>query len=186
MTKNAYSHIKQAVRSNLKDKMIAWRKENTIVKIDKPTDIGRARNLGYKSKKGIVVVRVRIKRGGHKRSRPNKGRKTKRLTIRKNLKMNYGWIAEQRAARKYRNLEVLNSYQISKDGVSYFYEVILIDPSRPEIKKDKNYSWTGSPENKGRVFRGLTSAAKKSRGLRNRSRNLKIRPSQRAWNRKGK
>ena len=80
--------------------------------------------------------------------------------------MNYKWIAEQRAARKFRNLEVLNSYMIGKDGINYFYEVILVDPERSEIKNDKKISWIAKPENRGRVFRGLTSAGKKSRGLR--------------------
>ena len=80
--------------------------------------------------------------------------------------MNYRWIAEQRAARKYTNLEVLNSYQIAKDGVNYFFEVILIDPERQEIKTDKTINWICRAENRGRVFRGLTSAGKKSRGLR--------------------
>lgn len=80
--------------------------------------------------------------------------------------MNYQWIAQQRAARKFTNLEVLNSYFLGKDGVHYFYEVILVDPERPEIKNDKTINWIAKPGNRGRVFRGLTSAAKKSRGLR--------------------
>ena len=79
--------------------------------------------------------------------------------------MNYQWIAEQRAARKYSNLEVLNSYLIGKDGIYYFYEVILVDPEMPEIKNDSTISWIGKPGNRDRVFRGLTSAGKKSRGL---------------------
>ena len=165
-TRNAYSYIKESLRNNLKSKLIEWRSQNVIVKIDKPSDIGRARNLGYKAKKGVIVVRVRIIRGGHKRSRPNKARKVRNLHIRKNLRMNYREIAEQRAGRKFTNLEVLNSYQIGKDGKHYFFEIILIDPERREIKTDKNYSWTLRQENRGRVFRGLTSAGKKARGLR--------------------
>ena len=80
--------------------------------------------------------------------------------------MNYQWIAEQRGSRKFSNLEVLNSYLLGKDGIYYFYEVILVDPERPEIKADKGISWIAKPWNRGRAFRGLTSAAKKSRGLR--------------------
>jgi large subunit ribosomal protein L15e len=49
--------------------------------------------------------------------------------------------------------------------MNYFYEVILVDPSKPEIKSDKNLNWIS--ENKKRPARGLTSAAIKSRGLRN-------------------
>jgi len=144
--------------------MIAWRASNAIVKLDKPTDIGKARILGYKDKKGFVIVRVRLKRGGHKRHRVNAARKSSKQTIRKSLKMNYRWIAEQRAAKKYTNLEVLNSYQIAKDGVHYFFEIILVDKERPEIRA--LMPWITKPKNTGRVFRGLTGAGKKSRGLR--------------------
>ncbi|MFH1710895.1 MAG: 50S ribosomal protein L15e [Nanoarchaeota archaeon] len=183
---NAYDHIKQSLKKNIKSNLIAWRAQGALVKLEKPSDIGRARKLGYKDKKGISIVRVKIIRGGRKRTVPNKRRRTKRKTVRKTLKMNYRWIAEGRAAKKYTNLEVLNSYQVGKDGMHYFFEVILIDPERPEIKSDKNYSWTSNPASRGRVFRGLTSAGKKSRGLRNRSHELKVRPSLRAWNRRGK
>ena len=100
--------------------------------------------------------------------------------------MNYRWIAEQRVARKFTNLEVLNSYQIGKDGVNYFFEVILVDPEMPEIKTDKNMAWITKAGNRGRPFRGLTSAGKKSRGLRNKSTQLKVRPSLRANQRRGK
>src|SRR3989304_8908422 len=112
--------------------MIEWRKSERFVKVDKPLRLDRARALGYKDKKGFVVVRARVMRGGHARSRPHKARRGKRMHARKNLKMNYQWIAEQRTARKFPNLEVLNSYLIGKDGIHYFYEVILVDPERPE------------------------------------------------------
>ncbi len=183
--KSAYSYIKESIRKNLKEKLIAWRKDKAIVKLEKPTDIGRARKLGYKDKKGFVVVKVRVKRGGRKRPKRKKGRRSKRQTIRKTLKMSYRWVAESRAQRKFTNLEVLNSYMIGKDGQHYFYEVILIDKNRPEIKKSE-LSWIAKPENKKRVLRGLTSAGKKSRGLRKKSRKLKTRPSLRAHKRKGK
>ncbi len=170
----------------LRERMIDWRKGNTIVKVDKPLRLDRARALGYRAKKGFVVVRVRILRGGRKRSRPRKGRRSKRMTVRKTLKMNYKWVAEQRVARKFRNLEVLNSYQLGKDGKHYFFEVILVDVSRPEIKNDKKINWICKPANRGRVFRGLTSAGKKSRGLRKKTREMKVRPSIRARGRLGK
>ncbi len=163
---NAYKYIKKSIRQNLKPKLIAWRKQKAVEKIDKPTDIGRARNLGYKDIKGFIIARVRLRRGGRKRKKPAKGRKSTKQTIKKVLKMNYRWVAEQRAAKKFSNLEVLNSYQIAKDGQHYFFEVILVDPERPEIKS--LIPWINRKENRGRVFRGLTSAGKKSRGLRSR------------------
>ncbi len=108
------------------------------------------------------------------------------MTNKKIVKMNYQWVAEQRAARKFKNLEILNSYKIGKDGMHYFFEVILIDPDKPEIKSDKELSFLTKSTNKKRVFRGLTSAGRKSRGLRSRSRELKVRPSIRAQKRRGK
>lgn len=168
--KGMYHHIGQAWKKPdmkvMRERMILWRSSPVFTKVEKPLRLDRARSLGYKAKKGFIVVRVRLMRGGHKRSRPNKGRRGKRLHTRKNLTMNYQWIAEQRAAKKFTNMEVLNSYQIGKDGIYYFYEVILVDPQRPEIKNDKTISWIARPENKGRAFHGLTSSAKKSRGFR--------------------
>jgi large subunit ribosomal protein L15e len=161
--KKAYQYIKESIAKNMQERKIEWRKQNSVLKVDKPTIISRARTLGYKDKKGFVVVRVRVARGGHKRSRPNKGRKVQNLTVRKSLKINYQRIAEQRASKNFSNLEVLSSYKVAKDGKHYWFEVIMIDASKPEIKKDKNISWISKDKNKGRVFRGLTSAGKKSR-----------------------
>ena len=190
MTKGLYHYIRQAWKKpdkkTLRERMITWRKSGVFTKVDKPLRIDRARALGYKNKKGFVIIRIRIKRGGHKRPRPNKGRRSKRLHTRKTLKMSYKWIAEQRVARKYKNLEVLNSYQIGKDGVHYFYEVICVDPSKPEIKNDKTINWICNPKNKKRPMRGLTSAGKKSRGLRSKHPTSKVRPSVRAGKRRGK
>lgn len=169
----------------LRERMVEWRKGDSIARVEKPLRLDRARNLGYKAKKGICVVRVRIKRGGHKRTRPYKARRTKRLHIRKNLTMNYKEIAEQRVARKFTNMEVLNSYVIGRDGINYFYEVILVDRNAPEIKGDKELSYFAkSPKRK--ALRGLTSAGKKARGLRNSSiKSPKVRPSLRANRRQG-
>jgi len=190
MTKGLYHYLKQAWKKpdkkTLRERMIKWRKSNVFTKVDKPLRLDRARALGYKDKKGFVIIRVRIKRGGHKRPRPNKGRRGKRLHTRKTLKMNYQWIAEQRASRRYKNLEVLNSYLIGKDGIHYFYEVILVDPSKPEIKSDRTMKWICKGQNRKRALRGLTSAAKKSRGLRSKHPTSKVRPSVRAGKRRGK
>jgi large subunit ribosomal protein L15e len=170
MTKGFYHYLgkawKKPDKETLRKRMTEWRHSSVFTKVDKPLRLDRARALGYKDKKGFVVVRIRIKRGGHKRTRPNKGRRSKRMHTRKNLQMNYKWIAEQRVQKKYKNLEVLNSYQIGKDGMNYFYEVICVDVNRPEIKNDKTINWIANPKNKKRAIRGLTSAAKKSRGLR--------------------
>jgi large subunit ribosomal protein L15e len=190
MVNGLYYYIKQAWKKPdpeiQRKRMIDWRKSDAFTVVEKPLRLDKARGLGYKDKKGFVIVRVRVPRGGHWRARPNKGRRSKRLTARKTLKMSYKWIAETRAEKKYTNLEVLNSYPIGKDGVYYFYEVIMIDPQRPEIKNDKNTSWITKGQNQNRAARGLTSAGKKSRGLRNKHPTSKVRPSVRAGGRLGK
>ncbi len=190
MTKGVYHYIRDVWKSPdrklLQERLIRWRAGNSIVKVEKPLRLDRARALGYKAKKGFVVFRVRVKRGGRKRTRHKHGRKSRKQHIRKILKMNYQWVAEIRAERNYPNLEVLNSYQVGKDGKYYFYEVIMIDSSRPEIINDPVFNWITKSENQNRAQRGLTSSARKSRGLRSKSHNLKVRPSLRAWERRGK
>jgi len=169
----------------LRARMIEWRKVGVITKVEKPLRLDRARALGYKAKKGVTVVRVKIKRGGHKRSRPNKARRTKRLHIRKNLRMNYKEIAETRVARKFSNMEIVGSYWIGKDGMNYFYEVILVDRVEPGILKDKQLgALVRAPRKK--ALRGLTSSGRKARGLRNSAiKAPKVRPSLRANRRRG-
>jgi large subunit ribosomal protein L15e len=96
-------------------------------------------------------------------------------------------IAEERAARKYPNMEVLNSYWVGEDGKHKWYEVILIDPCHPAIKADPQLNWLCTGKHRGRAFRGLTSAGKKGRGLRNKGIGAeKVRPSIRAHGRRGK
>lgn len=190
MTKGFYHHIKNSWRNQdikkTRELMIEWRKQDTIEKIEKPSRLDKARALGYKAKKGIIIARVRVVRGGRKRPKPVKGRRSKRQTIKKVLKMNYKWIAELRAQKKFPNLEVLNSYYLAKDGKYYFYEIILIDPSKNEIKSDRNLKWITSKKNQNRVYRGLTSSGKKSRGLRSKNPMNKNRPSVRAGYGRGK
>jgi len=157
----------------MKLRLIEWRKQPAILRIDKPTRLDRARSLGYKAKQGVIVVRVRVRKGGRRKPRPNKGRRPKRMGV-------YGFapaksirlIAEERAQRKYPNMIVLNSYYVGEDGLYKWYEVILVDPNHPAIMSDPELSWVSSGKHKGRPFRGLTSAGKKMRGLR-KSRGLK-------------
>ena len=79
--KGLYHYIREAWKKpdekKLRELMVKWRTENAVTKIDKPTRIDRARSLGYKAKKGYVIARVRVKRGGRQRDRTNKARKSK-------------------------------------------------------------------------------------------------------------
>ncbi|QGA54489.1 50S ribosomal protein L15e [Sulfolobus sp. E5-1-F] len=160
-------------KSVLRQRLIEWRKEPSIVRLAKPTRLNRARSLGYKAKQGFVIVRVRVRRGGLNKPRPNKGRRPKRMGVYGyGPAKGYRWIAEERAARKYPNLEVLGSYYVGEDGLYKYYEIVMVDPSHAVIKSDPKYKWLQDPSNRNRVFRGLTSAGKKARGLR-KSRGLK-------------
>ena len=71
MAKGLYYQLKQAWKKPnkeaLRKKMIEWRAGKAVVKVNKPLRLDRARNLGYKAKKGFVTVRVKILRGGRKR-----------------------------------------------------------------------------------------------------------------------
>lgn len=165
--KSVYFHLREAFKQKAPAEWQAlltrWRKSQAIVRVQKPFRLDRARALGYKAKTGFVVVRVRLLRGGRQKPQIRGGRRSKRMSRRKVLKMSYQTVAEQRASRKFPNLEVLNSYYLNKDGRNYFFEVILIDPHAPEIIADKKLNWICSGKHKKRALRGLTSSAKKSR-----------------------
>ena len=162
----------------VKNRLIQWRKEPTPLKIEHPTNLLSARRLGYKAKQGFVLIRVRLPRGQKRRPSIRHGRRSRHMRQRLVLKKSYQVLAEQRAVKKYPNLEVLNSYKVGKDGLNYWFEVILVDPQHSQIKSDKNISWISSGKHKGRVFRGLTSAGKKSRGMRGKGKGReKVRPS---------
>jgi large subunit ribosomal protein L15e len=178
---------KQNLGPLYKERLIAWRREEAVTKIHRPTRLDRARSLGYKPKKGVILYRVRVKRGGRKRLQMKKGRRSKTSRRKKIVGMNYKWIAEMRLQKKHENLEVLNSYFVAKDGLHAWYEIIMIDPFRPEIKADKRLNWIGWRKHTNRVLRGKTSAGRKSRGLRNKGIGAeKLRPSRRANNRRAK
>ena len=170
-----------------RQRLILWRRQPATLRINRPTRLDRARSLGYKAKPGFVVVRQRVMRGGRRRALARAGRTSKHMSNRRDLALNYQVVAEQRAAKKFPNLEVLNSYFVAKDGRYYWYEIILVDKNYPAILKDKNINWISEKQHKRRVFRGLTSASKRSRGLRNKGRGAeKIRPSNRAKKRLAK
>lgn len=184
-----YKYIRQNWNSNselVKQHLIQWRQEPATLRIEYPSRLDRARSLGYRAKQGIILVRQRMTRGGHRKPMPSQGRRSKKYTGRKSLMLNYHAIAEQRASKSYPNCEVLNSYEVGRDGTHYWYEVILIDRNHPAIKSDPELAWIGNSANRGRPFRGLTSAGKKSRGLRHKGKGVeKIRPSKEA-NREGR
>jgi len=139
-----------------KKRLVEYRKEPTVVRIEKPTRIDRARSLGYKAKQGFVIARVKVKKGLRKRPRFTGGRRPKARGRFYPLGKSKQVVAEEKAARKFPNCEVLSSYWVGEDGDHIWYEVILVDTSHPAIKRDKDINWITSNKHKGRVFRGLT------------------------------
>jgi large subunit ribosomal protein L15e len=151
-----------------RERMIGFRREKlAIVRVEKPTNIARARTLGYKAKKGFLVARVRVRKGGGMHPRPRSGRRPRRMGVNKlTRKKNIQSIAEERVTKRFPNCEVLNSYFVGEDGRHHYYEVILVDPHAPEIVSDKEVNWICERQHRGRAERGLTSQGKKGRGLR--------------------
>jgi large subunit ribosomal protein L15e len=186
----AYKYIAEAwatpeksfVDELMRQRLIEWRRQPTIFRVEKPTRLDRARKLGYKAKQGFIIARVRVRRGGLRKQRPKAGRRPKRMGVKKfkpakSLRL----IAEERAAKKFPNLEALNSYWVGEDGRSKWFEIIMVDPEHPVIKADKDINWICQKQHRGRVFRGLTSAGKKVRSLRRKGRGAeKFRPSKKA------
>jgi large subunit ribosomal protein L15e len=161
--REAWKQPKKTIGDIQSQRILKWRNESSTVRVEKPLRLDRARSLGYKAKQGYLVVRQRVRRGGRQREKFSGGRRSRHMRRKKIVKKNYQWVAEERANRKYTNCEVLNSYFVGRDKDFYYYEVLLADKSHPVIMKD--LPWTQKATR--RVFRGLTSAGKKSRGLRN-------------------
>jgi len=187
MARSFYSHIKEAWKTP-KDGALAelqwqrkqeWRKQGAIERIERPTRLDKARELGYKAKQGVVVARVSVRKGSARKQRHKAGRRSKRqgvnrITRRKNIQR----IAEERASRKYRNMRVLNSYWVGEDGSQKWFEVIMLDPEHPAIQNDSDLNWICDDTHKGRAYRGLTSMGKRNRGLTTRGKGAEhVRPS---------
>ncbi len=174
MTRSVYSHIREAWRSPDDGKVAQlqwerkqdWREQGAVERIDRPTRLDKARSLGYKAKQGVVLARVAVRKGGARKKRFTAGRRSKRqgvtrITRRKNIQR----VAEERTARTFPNLRVLNSYSVGQDGRQKWFEVILIDPEHPAIENDDDLNWICADEQTDRAFRGLTGAGRRNRGL---------------------
>jgi len=122
----------------IRERAISWRKENAVTRIEKPSRIQKARRLGYKAKQGIIVIRMRVGTGGMRRQRPRGGRRPKHLGVtRIKADVSMKEVSERRVLERYPNMKLLGSYYLYKDGMHYWHEVILADPSHPRVSKDK-------------------------------------------------
>ena len=122
----------------LRAKAVEWRRQNALVRVERPSRIQKARQLGYKAKQGIVVIRMRVGRGNMRKKRPVAGRRPKHLgVLRIKPALSMQKVAERRVLERHPNMQLLGSYYLYQDGLYLWYEVILADPSHPRIVKDK-------------------------------------------------
>ena len=80
---------------------------------------------------GVLVYRVRVRRGGRKRPVPKGATYGKPVTHGVNqLKFarSLQSVAEERAGRVLGALRVLNSYWVAQDSTYKYYEVVMVDP----------------------------------------------------------
>lgn len=175
----AYKYIKESLQNAYKQRsetyrsrVIQWRKEPSVKKVEKPTNIPRARTLGYKAKKGYVIARAKIHKGRRTRRKPRKGRKSKNNYIFVQPGISHKNMAEQKVNRKYPNMEVLNSYWVGEDGNYKYYEVILADYSKATVENT-------AVKRRGRAYRGITSAGHSRTGNGGAKPNKKLRKKKR-------
>lgn len=171
----AYKYITEALQKQYKErdsgfrsKVIAWRRSPAIQKVEYPSNLARARRLGYKAKQGYVIVRSRVDKGRRTRIKPMGGRKHKNYYRFVQPGMSHQAMAEQRVNRIYRNMEVLNSYWVGEDGNYKYFEVILADPTKATVN-------VSSVIRQGKSFRGLTSAGNSGRPNKKKSMNKRLR-----------
>lgn len=187
MSKSVYRYISKSwnrpydgdMKELNKQRLLEWRKGPTFQRVERPLRLDRARALGYRAKQGYVVVRAKVRAGSLRKRAIRKGRRAKRKgMIRMRVQKNLQRIAEERTSKRYPNMEVLNSYYVGEDGKHRFFEVIMVDPHHPSIVNDPKINWIHERQHTGRVYRGLTSAGKKGRGLRKKGLGTeKVRPS---------
>lgn len=162
MSKGLYQHIasvwkkpKEKLGETLKGRLIQMRREHTVVRVDRPTRVDRARSVGYKAKLGYVVARVKIGKGGRRRQLyGRRGRKPSKMGL---VHFSHGKslqkIAEEKAQRRFINLGVIGSYYVGEDGKHKWFEVVMVDPEHGNIKRDPKMRWASAAKNRKRALR---------------------------------
>jgi large subunit ribosomal protein L15e len=167
---SSYKHIRSTIISQYqerppeyRERLRVWSAEGTAVRVARPTNLSRARKLGYKAKQGVIIVRVKVSKGKSKRRMPSGGRKPSKSGKYYTRSKGMQAIAEERATKKFTNTEVLNSYFVGDSGTHEYYEVIMLDRDSPVVKADPSYSRVIAGKN--RAVRGLTASGRRHRGL---------------------
>lgn len=162
MAKSFYSHLaeswkrpKEKLGDILKTRLIQWRREPTVVRLEGPTRLDRAHAVGYKAKLGYAIARVKIGKGGRRRKYyGRRGRKPSKMGL---VHFSHGKslqrIAEEKAQRRFPNMNVIGSYIAGEDGRHKWFETILADTQHPNIKDNPKMRWASSPANRKRALR---------------------------------
>lgn len=162
MSKGLYQHLsdtwkkpKEKLGDILKVKLMQWRREPTVIRIGSPTRIDRAHKVGYKANLGYIITRVKIGKGGRRRELyGRRGRKPTKMGL---VHFSHGKslqkIAEEKAQRKYINMNVLGSYLAGEDGKHKWFEVALANTQHANIVKNPKLKWISSSSNRKRALR---------------------------------
>lgn len=112
-------------------KASAYRDEPNHLLVKKPTKPGRARALGYKANGKFVVIRSSISKGGIKAIIPSRGRKHPNF-CKKTRAISHEKILENRALKKFPNLQCIGSYKLVENGKKAWYEYLCLISSIPK------------------------------------------------------
>jgi large subunit ribosomal protein L15e len=127
----AYKYIRKNERLTLKNKaarraiLNTLEKSSIVSRVDRPTRLTRAKEIGYHAKQGYLIVRVKVAKGSFRRPRPVHARKPSKTGLYFNLAASKKDIAENRALRVYRNAKVLGSYFLAENGQYKWFEIIM-------------------------------------------------------------
>lgn len=145
-----------------------YRQLPELVRVSRPTRPDKAHRLGYKAKQGMVVYRVRVRKGSRRRvAKKNRlyGKPRTHHIYKLTPALNLQSLAELKAGKQLPTLRLLSSYWVNQDGAYKYYECIFVDPRHPAIQHDPKLNWICNPVHKRREARGLTPAGRKHRGL---------------------
>ena len=106
------------------------RSAKNYLRVEYPGRPFRARTLGYKRAKHLIIVRAKIRRGGALVPMPRAGRNPKNLGRVRSRGISKEKIMAQRVARRYPSMNVMNYYPLTKDGKYAYYQVILYNPAK--------------------------------------------------------
>ncbi len=129
----SFKYIRDNERLMFKDKaakralLLNAEKGSILERVERPTRLTRAKMLGFKAKEGYIIVRARVAKGSFRRPRPVHARRPSKTGLYFNLAVSKQKIAENRAQKTYKNMDVLGSYFLVENGQYKWFEVVMHD-----------------------------------------------------------